>query len=74
MQVVANNKRIARNTLFLYLRMGLVLVVSLYTTRVLLCSLGDDYRIYNVVCGFVAMFAFLNISMLNGIQRFSRNG
>lgn len=45
-----NNKRIAKNTLFLYLRMGLVLVVSLFTTRVVLQALGvEDYGINNVV-------------------------
>lgn len=66
-----SNKRIARNTLFLYLRMFLVLVVSLYTTRVVLRALGVvDYGIQNVVVGFVSMFAFLNTSMSNGIQRF----
>lgn len=67
----SNNKRIAKNTLFLYLRMILVLVVSLYTTRVVLNALGVvDYGINNVVGGFVSMFAFLNTSMSNGIQRF----
>lgn len=66
-----NNKRIAKNTLFLYLRMGLVLVVSLFTTRVVLQALGvEDYGIYNVVSGFVSMFTFLNTSMSNGVQRF----
>lgn len=66
-----NNKRIAKNTLFLYLRMILVLVVSLYTTRVVLNALGVvDYGIHNVVAGFVSMFAFLNTSMSNGTQRF----
>ena len=67
----SNNSRIAKNTLFLYLRMILVLVVSLYTTRVVLNALGVvDYGINNVVAGFVSMFAFLNTSMSNGIQRF----
>ena len=66
-----NNRRIAKNTLFLYLRMILVLVVSLYTTRVVLNALGAvDYGIHNVVAGFVSMFVFLNTSMSNGIQRF----
>ena len=69
--VSSNNSRIAKNTLFLYLRMILVLVVSLYTTRVVLNALGVvDYGINNVVAGFVSMFAFLNTSMSNGIQRF----
>ena len=57
----ANNKRIAKNTIFLYIRMGLVLVVSLFTTRIILRALGvEDYGIQNVVSGFVTMFAFLN--------------
>ena len=67
----SNNKRIAKNTLFLYFRMGLVLLVSLFTTRVVLQGIGiEDYGIYNVVCGFVTMFSFLNTSMSNGVQRF----
>ena len=51
--------------------MVIVLGISLYTTRLVLKILGiEDYGVYNVVCGFVAMFAFLNTSMSNGIQRF----
>lgn len=51
--------------------MFFVLVVSLFTTRIILEALGlIDYGIYNVVAGFVSMFAFLNTSMSNGIQRF----
>lgn len=78
--VIPNNQRIARNTIFLYVRMFVVLLVSLYTTRILLRVLGvEDYGIYNVVCGFVSMFGFLNTSMANAIQRFynyemGRNG
>lgn len=69
--VSASNKRIAKNSLFLYVRMVIVLFVSIYTTRVVLSALGvEDFGIYNVVCGFVAMFSFLNTSMSNGIQRF----
>lgn len=67
----ANNKRIAKNTAFLYIRMLFNLFVSLYTTRAILSALGVvDFGIYNVVAGFVGMFAFLNTSMTNGIQRF----
>lgn len=70
-EIQSNNKRIAKNTIFLYIRMGLVLLVSLFTTRIVLQALGvEDYGIYNVVSGFVAMFAFLNTSMSNGVQRF----
>ena len=67
----SSNRRIAKNTLFLSIRMVIVLAISLYTTRVVLQVLGVvDYGVYNVVCGFVAMFSFLNTSMSNGIQRF----
>ena len=66
-----NNKRIAKNTIFLYVRMLFVLLVTLYTTRVVLNALGvEDYGTYNVVCGFVAFFGFLNTSLSQGIQRF----
>lgn len=66
-----SNKRIAKNTLLLCIRMFFTLFIGLYTSRVVLKTLGiDDYGIYNVVCGFVSMFAFLNVSMSNGIQRF----
>lgn len=66
-----SNKAIAKNTIFLSIRMVFVLFVSLYTSRVFLRVLGvDDFGINNVVCGFVALFSFLNTSMANGIQRF----
>ena len=65
------NKRILKNTFFLYFRMIFVLLVSLYATRVVLNVLGVvDYGIYNVVAGFVSVFSFLNTSMINSIQRF----
>lgn len=67
----ANNKRIAKNSIYMSIRMVIVLCITLYTTRVLLKMLGVvDYGVYNVVCGFVSMFAFLSTSMSNGIQRF----
>lgn len=67
----ANDKRIARNTIYLTIRMFFVLGVSLYTSRVILAALGiEDFGIYNVVGGFVTMFAFLNNAMTTGIQRF----
>lgn len=66
-----SNQRIARNTLFLYVRFAIVMIANLYVTRVVLEVLGaSDFGLYNVVCGFVAMFGFLNTSMTNGIQRF----
>lgn len=66
-----SNKRIAKNTVFLYFRMIFVLGVSLYTTRIIFNVLGViDYGIYNVVNGFVMLFTFLNTSLSNGVQRF----
>ena len=66
-----NNKRIAKNTLLLYGRMILVLIISLYTSRVILSTLGiEDYGIYNVIGGVVSMFSFLNASMTTSTQRF----
>lgn len=67
----ANNKRIAKNSIFMSIRMVIVLLITLYTTRVVLKVLGvEDYGIYNVVCGFVSLFTMFNTSMSNGIQRF----
>lgn len=67
----ADNKRIAKNTLFLYVRMFLTIVVNLYAVRVIWQVLGvDDYGVYNVVGGIVTMFAFLNNAMVASSQRF----
>ena len=67
----SNNKRIAKNTLMLYVRMLLSIVVSLYTSRVVLQTLGiEDYGIYGVVGGVVAMFSFLNGAMSGVTNRF----
>ena len=64
-------KRLARNSGFMIIRMILVLVISFYTSRLVLDILGvSDYGVYNLVAGFVAMFGFLNASLTNGIQRF----
>lgn len=66
-----NNKRIAKNTLLLYIRMLLLMVVNLYTSRVILNALGvDDFGIYNVVGGLVAMFSMLSGSITVSISRF----
>lgn len=68
---VQSNKRIAKNTIFLYIRMIFILGVSLYTSRVVLDKLGvDDYGIYNAVAGVVAMLAFLNSTLSTGTSRF----
>ena len=69
--IIPNNKRIALNTLFLYLRQIIVLLLTLYLSRLVLEVLGvEDFGIYNVVGGFVYMLAFMNTSMSNGVQRF----
>lgn len=66
-----NNKRIAKNTFFLYARMLMVMGVSLYTVRIVLNVLGaEDYGIYNVVGGVVTMFSFLTSTMVSASQRF----
>ena len=66
-----NTKRIAKNTLMLYVRMLFSMLVSLYTSRVVLNTLGvEDYGIYNVVGGVVGMLGFLNASMSGATSRF----
>lgn len=66
-----SNKRIAKNTIFLYIRMVMVMATTFYTSRILLKELGViDYGIYNVVGGIVGMISFLNTSLSNGYQRF----
>jgi len=66
-----NNKRIAKNTLFLYFRMFLSMGVALYTSRIILDALGiEDYGLYNVVGGTVGMFTFFSASMQSATQRF----
>ena len=66
-----DNKRIAKNTLMLYIRMLLSVVVSLYTSRVVLEVLGvEDYGLYGLVGGVVAMFSFLNSTMAGATSRF----
>lgn len=66
-----DNKRVAKNTLMLYVRMLISMAVSLYTSRVVLATLGvDDYGICGLVGGVVAMFTFLNASMSGATSRF----
>lgn len=69
------NKRIARNSMFIYLRMLVVLGVTLYTSRIVLEALGvTDFGIYNVVAGIVTLFSFFTGSLANGVQRFLNVG
>ena len=66
-----NNKRIAKNTVFLYLRMILVMGVGLYTSRLILQILGvSDYGIYNVMGGIIGMLAYVNTLMSGATSRF----
>ena len=66
-----NNKRIAKNTMFLYMRMLFSMGISLYASRVVLQTLGiEDFGIYGVVGGVVSMFTFLNSSMAGATSRF----
>lgn len=67
----SNNKTIAKNTFFLYVRMLLVLIVSLYTSRIILSTLGvSDYGIYNVVGGVVTMLSLFSNNLSTAVSRF----
>lgn len=66
----ANNRKIAKNTLFMYVRMLLLMVVSLYTSRIVLQTLGaEDFGTYSIVGGVVVMFTFISSAMATGTQR-----
>lgn len=68
---LSGNKRIAKNALFLYVRMIVTVLISLYTARILLQELGvDNYGVYNVVGGIVMLFASLRGLFTNAIQRY----
>jgi len=63
--------RIAKNTLMLYVRMFALMLVGFYTSRVVLASLGEnDFGIYNVVGGVVAMFTVISGALNSAVQRF----
>lgn len=71
----SNSGRIAKNTSYLYIRMILVMLVSLYTSRVVLQVLGiSDFGVYNVVGGIVSLLAFFTSSLSNACQRFLNIG
>lgn len=70
-----NNKRVAKNTLFLYFRMLIMMCISIYTSRVVLDILGiSNYGLYQAVGGIVALFSFLNAALSNGSSRFITYG
>lgn len=71
MENLSSNRRIAKNTVMLYVRMMVNLVISLYTSRVILQTLGvSDYGIYGVVAGVVTMFSFFNSTLAGATSRF----
>lgn len=71
MSYTPDNTRLAKNTVLLYFRMALMMCINLYTSRIVLQTLGiEDYGIYNVVGGVVVMLSFINDSMTASTQRF----
>lgn len=65
------NKRIAKNTIFMYIRMAITMCIGLYTSRAVLQALGvEDFGLYNVIGGIVSMFIILNGAMVNTTSRF----
>lgn len=70
-KLIINNSRIAKNTILLYIRQIIIIIVSLYTSRIVLNTLGEeDFGIYNVVGGIVIMFSFLSSTMASASQRY----
>ena len=68
---ISDNKRIAKNAIFLYVRMIVIMAISLFTTRETLRILGiEEYGLYNVVAGVVVLLAFLKTSLIRASQRY----
>ena len=66
-----NTKRIAKNSAVLYIRMAVVMLISILTARIVLETLGvDDYGVYNVVSGVIVMFSFISTSLSSATSRF----
>lgn len=73
--ITTKGQRLAKNSLFIYVRMLIIMVVTLYTSRVVLEALGVvDFGIYNVVAGIVTFLSFFNVSLVNVIQRYLNIG
>ncbi|MGJ1015672.1 lipopolysaccharide biosynthesis protein, partial [Bacteroides salyersiae] len=65
-----DNKRIAKNTLLLYLRMFLLMGISLYTSRIVLETLGvEDFGVYNIVGSIIVLFSFINNALTAATRR-----
>ena len=70
-EITEGKRRIAKNTMLLYVRMFFMMAVSLYTSRIVLDVLGvDDFGLYNVIGGVVAMFSLISGSLSSSISRF----
>lgn len=70
-QASDNNQRVAKNTIMLYMRMMVLVLIGLYTSRVILQSLGvENYGINNVIAGLLSMFGIITSSMSSVISRF----
>lgn len=70
-QFLSSNKRIAKNTVYMYARMFVTMLIGLYSSRVILAALGfDDYGLYNVVGGIIAMFSFIDGALSNTTSRY----
>lgn len=68
---IDNNKRIAKNTIYLYLRMLLTMSVGIYTSRIVLKTLGvSDFGVYNVMGGVIGMLGYVNTLLAGGTSRF----
>ena len=68
---ISNNRTIAKNSIMLYVRTFFIMAIGFYTSRVVLGKLGqEDYAIYNLVGGIVAIIAFLNSAMYGATSRF----
>lgn len=69
--MMSDNSRIAKNAFFMYIRMGISMLVGLYTSRVVLNVLGvEDYGLYNVIGGIISLFIVLNNALVNTTSRF----
>lgn len=70
-QALTSTKRLAKNTIMMYIRMGITMIAGLITTRVVLQALGaDDFGLYNAVSGIVVLITFLNNSLMLATQRY----
>ncbi|MCI6160837.1 MAG: oligosaccharide flippase family protein [Prevotella sp.] len=70
-QEISQNKRIAKNTVFIYVKLLLTMIIGLYTSRTILCILGvSDYGLLNVTGGVLGMFTFLSAGLGGATTRF----